>query len=86
MVKTVYFSLVTNKDVKISIKDNGSGMDQETLKKMYDPFFTTKEIGVGTGLGLSISYAIIEEHGGKIVVKSEPGKGSEFIITLPRRE
>ena len=76
----------TNKDVKISIKDNGSGMDQETLKKMYDPFFTTKEIGVGTGLGLSISYAIIEEHGGKIVVKSEPGKGSEFIITLPRRE
>ncbi len=76
----------SEENIKISIKDNGSGMDQETINKIYDPFFTTKEVGVGTGLGLSISYAIVQEHGGNIIVKSEPGKGSEFIITLPRRE
>lgn len=69
--------------VKISIKDTGSGMSEVTKQKIFDPFFTTKEVGKGTGLGLSISYGIIEKHKGKIEVISEPGKGTEFIISLP---
>lgn len=69
--------------VKISIKDTGIGMSEVTKQKIFDPFFTTKEVGKGTGLGLSISYGIIEKHKGKIEVNSEPGKGTEFIISLP---
>lgn len=69
--------------VKISIRDTGSGMSEVTKQKIFDPFFTTKEVGKGTGLGLSISYGIIEKHKGKIEVNSEPGKGTEFIISLP---
>jgi two-component system, NtrC family, sensor kinase len=67
----------------ISIIDNGHGMSEEVRKKIFDPFFTTKEVGKGTGLGLSITYGIIEKHNGKIEVKSEIGKGTEFIIYLP---
>ena len=70
-------------EVMISIKDTGIGMSPDTLNRMYDPFFTTKEVGKGTGLGMSISYGIIESHGGKIGVNSQLGAGSEFIITLP---
>ena len=69
--------------VKISIKDTGKGIPEHVRKKIFDPFYTTKEIGKGTGLGLSISYGIIEKHNGKIDVVSIPEKGSEFIITLP---
>jgi signal transduction histidine kinase len=58
-------------------------MSQEVKKKIFDPFFTTKEVGEGTGLGLSISFGIIEQHKGHIDVISEPGKGTEFIISLP---
>ena len=72
-----------NGSVQVSITDTGSGMDPVTRKRIFEPFFSTKEIGQGTGLGLSISYGIIEQHGGTIAVKSEPGSGSEFIITLP---
>ncbi len=71
--------------VRISIRDSGKGIPEEARKKIFDPFFTTKEVGKGTGLGLSISYGIIEKHNGTIEVKSEPGKGSEFIITLPAK-
>jgi len=67
----------------ISIKDSGSGISAENMDKIFDPFFTTKDVGGGTGLGLAISYGIIERHGGKIEVKSEVGRGSEFIIFLP---
>lgn len=70
--------------VSIIIKDDGCGMTQETQKKIFTPFFTTKPIGQGTGLGLSVSYGIIEKHGGVITVKSEPGEGSEFTIRLPK--
>jgi hypothetical protein len=72
--------------VKIIIKDNGKGMTSEVKEHIFDPFFTTKEVGQGTGLGLSISYGIIERHNGNIDVISEPGKGTEFIISLPKSQ
>ncbi len=72
--------------IKIIIKDNGKGMQPDVKEHIFDPFFTTKEVGQGTGLGLSISYGIIEKHNGNIDVISEPGKGTEFIISLPRRQ
>lgn len=69
--------------VYINIKDSGRGMSSETVKRIFDPGFTTKGVGVGTGLGLSIVYNIIEKHKGEINVKSELGEGTEFIIKLP---
>jgi len=72
--------------IKIIIKDNGKGMTPEVKEHIFDPFFTTKDVGQGTGLGLSISYGIIEKHNGNIDVISEPGKGTEFIISLPRTQ
>lgn len=71
--------------IKITIRDNGKGMSDETVKKIFDPFFTTKEVGKGTGLGLAITYGIIEKHNGTIAVESEEGKGTEFVITLPKK-
>lgn len=68
--------------MEIKIKDSGKGMSNEVKQKIYDPFFTTKEVGEGTGLGMAIVFNIIKEHSGKIEVLSEEGKGSEFIITL----
>jgi signal transduction histidine kinase len=67
----------------VSISDTGEGIAPEHLKKIFDPFFTTKPIGEGTGLGLSITYGIIERHGGSITVKSRPGEGTTFTITIP---
>ncbi len=68
----------------IEIEDNGPGMEEDIRRRIFDPFFTTKPIGVGSGLGLSVSYFIItENHGGEINVRSEPGKGTTFIIRLP---
>jgi signal transduction histidine kinase len=72
--------------VKIIIKDNGSGMTPEVKEHIFEPFYTTKKVGKGSGLGLSISYGIIEKHNGNIDVISEPGKGTEFIISLPRTQ
>ena len=71
--------------VHISVRDSGKGIRKEHLGRIFEPFFTTKEVGQGTGLGLSVSYRIIENHGGKITVSSEEGKGAEFVITLPKR-
>ena len=70
-------------NISISIKDDGIGMNTDTLEKIFDPFFTTKAVGKGTGLGLSISYGIIQDHNGTLKVNSSVGKGTEFIITLP---
>jgi signal transduction histidine kinase len=69
--------------ITVSIKDNGSGMSPEVKAKIYDPFFTTKEVGKGTGLGLSIVFKIIEAHKGNIKVITQEGEGTEFVITLP---
>jgi PAS domain S-box-containing protein len=68
----------------IEIRDNGPGMDAVTRKRLFEPFYTTKDVGLGTGLGLSVSYFIItENHNGTLEVESQPGKGAAFIITLP---
>ena len=69
--------------VAVEVADNGSGIPAEVLPKIFDPFFTTKEIGKGTGLGLSISYQIIKDHGGRINVESQAGRGTKFTVWLP---
>jgi len=73
----------TEGGLRIKIRDNGCGIPSEIVSKVFDPFFTTKDVGKGLGLGLSICQAIIEKHKGSVSVKSELGKGSEFIIALP---
>ncbi len=74
----------TESKIMISIKDNGIGIPAEIQGQILNPFFTTKEVGKGTGLGLSISYGIIQKHNGTLAISSELGKGTEFIITLPK--
>jgi PAS domain S-box-containing protein len=70
--------------VHIEIKDNGVGIPEENIKKIFDPGFTTKGVGVGTGLGLSICFKIIQAHRGDILVESEVGKGSTFTVVVPK--
>ena len=67
----------------IIVRDNGPGIDPKITDKIFDPFFTTKEVGKGMGLGLSICYRIVQSYGGKIFVKSEPGKFCEFTLDFP---
>jgi two-component system NtrC family sensor kinase len=69
----------------VDISDNGAGIPEENLKRIFDPFFTTKSIGRGTGLGLAVTYGIIQEHGGRILVDSDVGKGTHFRLKLPAR-
>src|SRR5436190_1018769 len=69
--------------VFISVKDNGNGISQKIVDKIFQPFFTTKPTGQGTGLGLSLAYDIIKAHGGEIKVETKEGDGSTFIIQLP---
>ena len=73
-------------EIHVSIRDNGCGMDEKTRKKIFDPFFTTKEVGKGTGLGMSISYGLLKKIHAGIDVRSTPGEGSEFIISIPKKE
>ncbi len=70
-------------EIVVKIRDNGKGMDEKTLKQIFDPFFTSKRHHGGTGLGLSIAYGIIKEHKGRIDVESKPGLGTTFYIHLP---
>jgi len=72
-----------NDKIEIIVKDNGKGIPQKIIDKIFQPFFTTKPTGEGTGLGLSLSYDIIKAHGGALKVESIEGEGSEFIIQLP---
>jgi two-component system, NtrC family, sensor kinase len=72
-----------HKQVRVEIRDTGSGIDAENQNHIFDPFFTTKEAGQGTGLGLSIAYGIVRNHSGHIRVESEVGKGSSFLLTFP---
>ena len=70
--------------VEIRIADTGCGMSEEIKSRIFDLFFTTKDVGLGTGQGLSLAHAVIvEKHEGTIQVKSEPGRGSCFVIRLP---
>jgi two-component system, NtrC family, sensor kinase len=73
----------SDKYMHISIKDTGPGMSEQVKHRIFEPFFTTKAVGEGTGLGMAIVFKIVEEHNGKIEVLSQPGKGAEFVITLP---
>jgi two-component system NtrC family sensor kinase len=72
--------------VRVDVSDTGVGIGAEHLEEIFDPFFTTKQPGEGTGLGLSVSHGIIEKHGGRIAVESEPGKGTTFSVYLPTTE
>jgi signal transduction histidine kinase len=70
--------------VILTARDNGCGMDQATLARIYEPFFTTKELGKGTGLGLSVVHGIVEQAGGRVAAESRPGEGTVFRIYLPK--
>jgi signal transduction histidine kinase len=88
-VGTEYESIVSvsskkvDNKVEIHVKDNGKGIPQKVVDKIFQPFFTTKPTGQGTGLGLSLSYDIIKAHGGEIKVETKEGEGAEFVILLP---
>jgi two-component system NtrC family sensor kinase len=69
--------------VEIAVKDTGCGIPEANLQRIFDPFFTSKEVGKGTGLGLSVSHGIVKSHGGEIKVESHVGAGSTFRIYLP---
>ena len=69
--------------IKIMVKDNGTGIPQKVIDKIFQPFFTTKPTGQGTGLGLSMSYDIIKTHGGELKVDSKEGEGAEFVVLIP---
>ncbi|MEO7674282.1 MAG: ATP-binding protein [Pyrinomonadaceae bacterium] len=69
--------------VAIEVEDTGVGIPPEDLSKIFEPFFTTKEVGEGTGLGLAVCYGIVTDHGGRLSVRSNPGKGTTFTILLP---
>ncbi len=72
-----------NGKVEIRVADNGNGIPQKVLDKIFQPFFTTKPTGQGTGLGLSLSYDIVKAHGGELKVETKEGEGSQFIISIP---
>jgi C4-dicarboxylate-specific signal transduction histidine kinase len=69
----------------LTIRDNGPGIKAEHLDKVFDPFYTTKDVGQGMGLGLSICYRIVHECDGKILIKTEPGKFCEFALEFPNK-
>ena len=75
-----------DKRLRVTVRDNGPGIAQEHLARVFEPFFTTREVGQGLGLGLSISYAVIERHGGVLYAESDVGQWAAFSFDLPRAE
>ncbi len=69
--------------IEVSVSDTGHGIAPEDLDKIFNPFFTTKEVGKGTGLGLTVVHGIVQEHGGQVLVESEVRKGTTFRVRLP---
>jgi two-component system, NtrC family, sensor kinase len=82
---TITTSVVAGGQIRVDVADNGHGIPDNVISKIFDPFFTTKEVGKGTGLGLSIAYKIIQEHGGRIEVRSKVGNGTVFSVLLPAK-
>ena len=82
-LKTESFSSSVQRQVMVSVKDNGNGIPSKYVDKIFQPFFTTRPTGQGTGLGLSLSYDIVKAHGGELKVETKEGEGAEFIILLP---
>ena len=72
-----------NGNVAIKVEDNGKGIPQEIMNKIFHPFFTTKPTGQGTGLGLSLAYDIVKAHGGELKVETTEEEGSKFIVEIP---
>jgi len=85
-MKSMPYTPKPGKYIMIKVKDNGTGMDQKTIARIFQPFFTTKEMGLGSGLGLASAYGIIKGHGGYIDVESKKGHGSVFSIYIPASE
>jgi signal transduction histidine kinase len=79
-------SRIEGAEAVVEIRDDGCGMDPETIERIFDPFFTTKRVGEGTGLGLGIAWNIVRAQGGQIEVRSKPGEGSSFRVRLPMPE
>ena len=74
----------SGEEVAIKVQDTGVGMDDDTRARLFQPFFTTKQVGEGTGLGLAVVHGIVNAHGGRIDVASTPGRGSTFTVWLPK--
>ncbi len=71
---------------EVEFRDTGQGISEENMSKIFEPFFTTKPVGKGTGLGLAVSHGIIQDHGGKILVRSKLGEGTSFFVRFPAYE
>jgi signal transduction histidine kinase len=70
--------------VRVTVADNGPGMDEEVAARIFEPFYTTKGRGRGTGLGLSISHGIVKQHGGRLELDTAPGRGTRITVVLPQ--
>ena len=83
---SIHLNLKPGHYMKLSVRDNGQGIDQDALERLFEPYFTTKDKGMGTGMGLAVVHGIVTGLGGAVAVKSEPGKGSCFDVILPRMD
>ena len=72
--------------IRVKTSDTGCGLNEEVVSRVFEPFFTTRDVGEGTGLGMSVSYGVIEKHDGYIGIDSEIDNGSPLVITLPLRQ